>query len=115
MSSPITTHVLDLTTGRPARGIAVTLEFLGNGDYWEPLGGGFTDADGRLRDLLPGVIPLLAGTYRLEFATGAYFEATGVATFYPYVVIHFEVVDPAQHHHVPLLLSPFGYSTYRGS
>jgi len=76
-------------------------------------GHGVTDTDGRIRDLLKG--PLEAGAYRLTFDTGAYFRARATASFYPQVAIEFEVRDEAQHHHVPLLLSPFGYSTYRGS
>ena len=115
MTAAITTHVLDLSTGKPARGVAVTLEFRADEGPWEALGRGVTDADGRLRDLLPAAIPLLAGMYRLEFATGAHFAASGVTCFYPSVAITFQVTDPTAHHHVPLLLSPFGYSTYRGS
>ena len=106
----ITTHVLDTSRGRPAAGVPVRLERGG-----AMLGSGRTDADGRLRDLLPPHIPLHAGVYRLVFETGVYFREAGVEAFYPHVSIDFEVRDPAQHHHVPLLLSPFGYSTYRGS
>jgi len=100
----LSTHILDTARGRPAPGVAVRLE-RADGTC---LGGGATDADGRLAGLpLPA-----AGTYRLVFDTGAYHGADG---FYPEVVVCFRVADPAQHHHVPLLLSPFGYSTYRGS
>ena len=74
-----------------------------------------TDADGRVRDLLPEGTPLAVGTYRLEFETHDYFLARGVRAFHPSVVVHFLVDDPSGHFHVPLLLSPFGYSTYRGS
>jgi len=107
----ITTHVLDLATGAPAAGVAVTLE-REQGATWESHGRAVTDADGRVRDAFGG----LAGTgrFRLTFATGAYFAARGVASFHPEVVVVFEVRE-AKHHHVPLLLSPFGYSTYRGS
>jgi 5-hydroxyisourate hydrolase len=108
--SAITTHVLDTSRGRPAAGVPVRLEHAG-----ATLGAGFTDADGRLRDLLPAGAPLRAGVYRLVFDTGAYFRGQGVEAFYPHVGIDFEVRDGAQHHHVPLLLNPFGYSTYRGS
>ena len=80
---------------------------------WESVGRGTTDADGRVRDLLAS--PPEVGRYRLSFDTGAYFNAVGEAGFYPEVSIVFEVRDTAQHHHVPLLLSPYGYSTYRGS
>jgi 5-hydroxyisourate hydrolase len=108
--SSITTHVLDTSRGRPAAGVPVRLEQAGT-----VLGSGTTDADGRLRDLLPADAPLAAGVYRLVFDTGAYFGAAGTEAFYPQVTIDFQVRDGAQHYHVPLLLSPFGYSTYRGS
>lgn len=112
--SSISTHVLDTSRGRPAENVAITLEFLDGGAFRE-LGRGATDADGRLRALLPAGHPLQAGVYRLTFAVGAYHDALGVAGFYPEVTISFEIRDPAQHHHVPLLLNPYGYSTYRGS
>lgn len=103
----ITTHVLDLAKGRPAAGVRVTLEFLGEG--WERRGEGVTDADGRCRTLLSG--PLAVGTWRLVFDTGAYCPEG----FFPEAALVFAVRDATQHHHVPLLFSPFGYSTYRGS
>ena len=104
--SGITTHVLDTARGRPAAGIAVRLDVRDGGD-WRELARGTTDADGRLRTL-PSID---AGTYRLTFDTGAY-NPDG---FFLEVTIEFVVKDAAQHYHVPLLLSPFGYSTYRGS
>jgi 5-hydroxyisourate hydrolase len=110
----ITTHVLDTARGRPAAGVRVTLERAELG-AWSIVGAGATDADGRLRTLVPDGAPGAAGTYRIRFDTGAYFEATGQSGFYPYVEVIFEVRDAGAHHHVPLLLSPFGYSTYRGS
>lgn len=113
--SAISTHVLDTARGLPAAGIAVTLERAGEAGAWAPLGQGTTDADGRIPNLVPAGGSLAAATYRLSFATGAWFAAQGVAAFYPEVRITFAVADPARHHHVPLLLSPFGYSTYRGS
>ncbi|HET7712980.1 MAG TPA: hydroxyisourate hydrolase [Thermoanaerobaculia bacterium] len=106
--SGITTHVLDVARGRPAAGIAVTLE-IRRDDRWERIGNGETDADGRLRSLTSTDID--AGTYRITFDSGAY----NPEGFFPRVAIEFDVRDPAQHYHVPLLLSPFGYSTYRGS
>ena len=109
----ITTHVLDTAAGRPGRGIAIELERVEHGS-WHLVGGGVTDDDGRLRSLTPAG-PVPAGTYRIRFQTGAYFQAQGQAGFFPVVEIQFTVVDGTQHHHVPLLLSPFGYSTYRGS
>lgn len=109
----ITTHVLDTAIGRPAAGVSVRLEHAGDGA--RIIGEGRTDADGRLRTLVGEGVQLAAGAYRLVFDTGAYFKARGTPGFFPEVVIVFDVRDPAQHHHVPLLLSPFGYSTYRGS
>jgi 5-hydroxyisourate hydrolase len=106
--------VLDTSLGRPAAGVAVTLERR-EADRWLEVGRGRTDADGRCRDLLPQGVALQQSVYRLTFDSGAYFAARGVAAFYPEVGVVFEVREPAQHHHVPLLLSPFGYSTYRGS
>ena len=110
----ITTHVLDTAAGRPGRGIAIDLERADERGAWQRLGAGATDDDGRLRTLTPPG-PTLPGTYRIRFATGAYFAAQGLTGFFPVVEIHFTVVDGAQHYHVPLLLSPFGFSTYRGS
>ena len=107
--SPITTHVLDTAKGKPAHGVPVVLE-LKTGAAWKELGRGTTDADGRLKTLLPDGAALRHGTYRLTFDTAAYLGKA----FYPEVAVCFEVRDDA-HHHVPLLLSPFGYSTYRGS
>jgi 5-hydroxyisourate hydrolase len=112
--SGLTTHVLDLTLGRPARGVRVTLHRRGAAGAWAPLAQRVTDDDGRVRDFLDGA-PLAAGRYQMVFATGDYFEARGQSAFHPEIPVEFEVTDPAQHHHVPLLLSPFGYSTYRGS
>jgi len=114
-TSPITTHVLDTGRGRPASGVAVTLERLSDTGEAMLLARGTTDADGRLRDLLPAEPRPQAGAYRLTFDTGAYYRALGKESFYPSVAITFVVRAPEEHHHVPLLLSPFGYSTYRGS
>jgi 5-hydroxyisourate hydrolase len=105
----LSTHVLDSSNGRPAEGVAVSLH---HGDRL--IGKGVTDHDGRLRDWLPAGEPG-AGVHRLVFETGAYFARSGVTAFYPEVVVTFVVADPAAHYHVPLLLSPFAYSTYRGS
>jgi 5-hydroxyisourate hydrolase len=110
--SPITTHVLDTSRGRPAVGVPVALERAVD-SAWQPVGRGTTDADGRVRDLLAS--PPEAGHYRLVFDTGAYFRAVGEAGFYPEVSVTFVVGHAEEHYHVPLLLSPFGYSTYRGS
>jgi 5-hydroxyisourate hydrolase len=113
MSSPITTHVLDTSLGRPASGVSVTLERLTKAD-WQPLGKGTTDLDGRITDLMQSG-SLTLGRYRLSFAIEKYFKRLRVATFYPTVTIEFTVTNKQDHYHVPLLLSPFGYSTYRGS
>jgi len=111
--SAITTHVLDTSTGRPASGVPVTLERQAGSD-WQIAGRGLTNQDGRLSDLLAGS-SLAAGTFRLTFDTAAYFRARKQPAFYPQVQVIFTVEDAAQHYHVPLLLSPYGYSTYRGS
>lgn len=113
--SAVTTHVLDTSTGKPAQGVAVVLEAWVSGGQWKVLARGATNADGRVADLLPAGQPVPAGVYRLMFDTKAYFDAQGVAGFYPCVPVMFEIRDPMQHYHVPLLLNPFGYSTYRGS
>ena len=112
--SGITTHVLDTSRGQPAAGVPVTLEVKLD-DGWRTLGRGATDADGRLRDLLPKDFQLAEGDYRLTFDAGAYLSASGAEGFYTEVVVSFVVRDAAAHYHVPLLLSPYGYSTYRGS
>jgi 5-hydroxyisourate hydrolase len=103
----VSTHVLDAVEGRPAMGLAVRL-FVGE----ELLAEGVTDDDGRCR-LIGGATAL--GPHRLVFATGPWFAEQGREAFYPEVVLTFSVAEPAEHHHVPLLLSPFAYSTYRGS
>ncbi len=110
--SAVTTHVLDTGLGRPATGVPVRLERLVTGGT-ELLAEARTDADGRVPRLGPDEID--AGTYRLVFDVAAYSTATGQGGFFPEVSIAFRVADPAQHYHVPLLLSPFAYSTYRGS
>ena len=111
--SEITTHVLDTSLGRPAAGVPVTLEAREGATGWKQLARGTTDADGRLRNL--ATQPVSAGTYRLTFDTRAYFESRQTASFYPEVAIVFEVQDATAKYHVPLLISPYGYSTYRGS
>ena len=108
----LSTHVLDATTGRPAAGVLVRLERSADGG-WSPEGEGQTGADGRFR--LPDEAAASPGVYRITFGSGAYFEARGTASFYPEVTVTFEITGPDGHYHVPLLLSPFAYSTYRGS
>jgi|SRR6187455_716201 5-hydroxyisourate hydrolase len=109
----LSTHVLDATTGSPAVGVGVLLETYRDGT-WGEVATGLTDDDGRLRDWLPEHLPGV-GMHRLLFDTGAYFTRSGVAGFYPAVTINFVIDEPGRHYHVPLLLSPFAYSTYRGS
>ncbi|MGO9641100.1 MAG: hydroxyisourate hydrolase [Candidatus Acidiferrales bacterium] len=110
----ITTHVLDTSLGKPAVGIRVLLERR-QGGGWQRVNSAETGADGRTPDLLPATATIAPGTFRLSFDTASYFLSQRVAGFYPEVSIVFEIQNPGEHHHVPLLLSPFGYSTYRGS
>ena len=112
--SPITTHVLDTAIGKPAAGVAVTLSQVHEDGSAVEVGSGVTNADGRIADLLAEGTSV-SGTYRIEFATGEYFSASGQEAFYPRVEVEFHVSANGGHYHVPLLLSPFGYSTYRGS
>lgn len=111
--SAITTHVLDVSRGRPAPGIPVVLERV-KAPQATLLARATTDADGRVTTFTPPP-SLTPGTYRLTFDVSSYFTAAAVEAFYPRVVVEFNVRDASQHYHVPLLLSPFGYSTYRGS
>jgi 5-hydroxyisourate hydrolase len=106
----LSTHVLDSVTGTPAIGVGVLLERR-VGDDWQRVSADATNSDGRVGSLGE----LSAGQHRITFDTGAYFDARGAETFYPQVTVVFDVTDPEQHYHVPLLLSPFAYSTYRGS
>ena len=117
-ASPITTHVLDTARGRPAAGVPITLAVQQRSATevtYRLLGQGQTDGDGRLRTLLPADTALQPGVYRLTFDTAAYFQALGTPGFYPEVAVTFQLTAPGEHYHVPLLLSPFGFSTYRGS
>lgn len=109
MTSAVTTHILDTTAGVPAGDVPVRLEVRAGQD-WTAVASGVTDADGRIRDLGPE--RLAAGTYRLVFDTAGYL---GDAAFFPEVSVCFQLTDDRAHYHVPLLLSPFAYSTYRGS
>jgi 5-hydroxyisourate hydrolase len=111
--SAITTHVLDTSRGRPAVGFQVGLQ-MKSGETWKTLGAALTDANGRCAELL-GDSPLEKGTYRLLFNAGDYYRELHLDTFYSEISIVFEVQHPETHYHVPLLISPFGYSTYRGS
>lgn len=108
----ISTHVLDTALGRPASGIVVRLER--ESSSWTAVAAAVTDSDGRAV-LVPKGVAMEAGVFRLTFEVGAYFQQQVTETFYRHVAVEFVVRDAATHHHVPLLLNPFGYSTYRGS
>jgi 5-hydroxyisourate hydrolase len=110
----VSTHVLDTALGRPAAEIIVVLERK-EGSSWVGAGRGVTDSDGRVRSMLSQGMAAAPGIYRLVFDTGAYFAHRGVPAFYPQVMVIFELNEQTDHYHVPLLLSPYGYSTYRGS
>ncbi|HUG84609.1 MAG TPA: hydroxyisourate hydrolase [Euzebya sp.] len=109
----LSTHVLDTAGGQPAIGVDVVCDRLTD-DRWVEVSRGTTDDDGRIPDLL-GSDRMQPGPHRLTFDTGGWYAARGEPTFWHDIVVAFEVTDPAEHHHVPLLLSPYGYSTYRGT
>lgn len=109
--SAITTHILDTSSGRPAAGVAVTLEIFEK-SKWTELAKGTTNDQGRIGDLLKSNDSVKAGTYRLVFDIDSYFKT---ACFYPQVTVEFKIHNPKEHFHIPLLMSPYGYSTYRGS
>jgi 5-hydroxyisourate hydrolase len=113
--SPITTHVLDIARGGPAAGIVVVVEKHIHEEGWAELARGTTNADGRITDLLSPEPGLESGVYRLRFGTGTYFASHGLRGFYPEVHVLVNLDDSAAHYHIPLLLSPYGYSTYRGT
>lgn len=108
----ISTHVLDLMAGKPASGVVVRLARLE--DDWRVIASARTDRNGRVKSV-SGKARLTRGIYELSFESGAYFKRKKVKCFHPWVTITIEVRDPGEHYHVPLLISPFGYSTYRGS
>lgn len=126
--SPITCHVLDSSIGKPAQGVKVQLlapsvqdavtvapSSSHGGSAWVGIGTSVTNADGRCLDLLSPDLALQPGIYQIVFETKEYFERTGRKSFYPFVQITFSIENPAEHYHVPLLISPFSYTTYRGS
>jgi 5-hydroxyisourate hydrolase len=110
--SGISTHILNTSTGKPAAGVSISLYFLKDSS-WNYIAEGITDKDGRIANLLAEIKVREKGIYKLIFLTGNYFKDAGIRNFYPYVEIIFEI-DSDDHYHIPLLLSPFGYSTYRG-
>lgn len=110
----ITTHVLDTALGLPGQGVAVTLSQRHH-DTWKIMAQGLTNTDGRVPDLLPDAQVLAAGMYCMRFELEAYLQATSQPVFYPFAEVVFNIDGNGDHYHIPLLLSPFGYSTYRGS
>ena len=113
--STISTHILDVSRGAPAGAVAVKLEMQNTNESWTELSHAWTDEDGRVKPFFLVEEPLASGTYRLVFDTEHYFSELNIEYFYPQVTVVFKVADEAQHYHVPLLISPYGYSTYRGS
>jgi len=114
MSSQITTHILDTSLGKPATDVDIQLEFLKE-NSWDIIGEGSTDKDGRVGDLLEASYELVPGYYCIKFFVLDYFEDQKRETFYPIIDVYFEIKNTDEHYHVPLLLNPFGYSTYQGS
>jgi 5-hydroxyisourate hydrolase len=111
----ISTHILDIAQGHPAEGVPVRLERQDATGNWQVLASAHTDQDGRCGQLLHKNEVLSSGFYRLRFDTGTYFASREIDGLYPFVEITFQVRDGEQHFHIPLLLSPHGYTTYRGS
>ena len=111
--SQLTTHILDTTKGKPAKNIKIIL-YRSDKDQWTEVASGITNIDGRVADLLHKDVLLKNGDYKVRFETKEYFDKEGVPTFYPFVEIVFTIATQ-EHYHIPLLLNPFGYSTYRGS
>jgi 5-hydroxyisourate hydrolase len=111
--SQLTTHILDTTRGKPAASVQIAL-YQQQGADWKEIVRGITNHDGRITDWLPKEEVLPAGWYKLKFETGEYYKQLTIASFYPFVEVVFTINDES-HYHVPLLLNPFGYSTYRGS
>ncbi|GEO08985.1 hydroxyisourate hydrolase [Segetibacter aerophilus] len=110
--SQITTHILDTTSGKPATGVTIIL--YAHESDWIEIAKGVTNKDGRITDLLPVGEVLPKGMYKMKFATKGYFDALSIETLYPFVEIIFSIAA-SEHYHIPLLLNPFGYTTYRGS
>ena len=113
--STISTHILDISRGRPAPNVVVKLEILNAGEGWSPLSEAVTDDDGRIKQFILNDPQVDAGTFRLVFFIGSYFDSLKQLSFYPEVTVTFLTDSATEHYHVPLLISPFGYSTYRGS
>ena|SRR5215212_10212305 len=111
--SQITTHILNTTKGKPAAGVTIIL-YRGENDLWSEIARGKTNADGRITDLLSKEVVLQKSIYKMRFETKDYFDTESIPVFYPYVEIVFDI-QSSEHYHIPLLLNPFGYTTYRGS
>ena len=111
--SQITTHILDISRGAPARDVSIVLSLFDN-ENWTEVGRGKTNGDGRIPDLCGNVV-LAAGIYQIRFDTAGYFTAVGDPVFYPWADVIFSIEGDGQHYHIPLLLAPYGHSTYRGS
>ncbi|PWT94591.1 MAG: hydroxyisourate hydrolase [Blastocatellia bacterium] len=111
----ISTHILDTSSGAPASGVAVCLEVQNNDESWQELSHAWTDQDGRVKPFFLVEQPVGEGSYRLVFDTEPYYSSLSLDCFYPQVTVAFKITDSSQHYHVPLLISPYGYSTYRGS
>jgi 5-hydroxyisourate hydrolase len=111
--SQLTTHILDMTKGKPAAGVSIIL-YREQDREWKEMTKGVTNNDGRIPNLLNKEITLEMGIYKMRFETKEYFDKQSIQTFYPFVEISFHI-STSEHYHIPLLLSPFGYSTYRGS
>ncbi|VDM64159.1 unnamed protein product [Angiostrongylus costaricensis] len=112
-TASISTHILDISLGRPAEGVTI-LAYVEEGGQWKLIGNRSTTADGRVPWVSPNVA-LTRANYKLQFMIGNYYQKLGIETFYPYIEVVFTITNAAQHYHVPLTLSPYGYSTYRGS
>jgi 5-hydroxyisourate hydrolase len=113
--STISTHILDIARGAPAGGVAVYLAAQNTDESWTELSHAWTDEDGRVKPFFLVDQPVSSGTYKLVFDTEHYFTGLDIEYFYPQVTVVFRIDDSAQHYHIPLLISPYGYSTYRGS
>lgn len=116
-TNPVSVHILDLQTGQPTPGVQVEIEMHTKNGTWQPVGKGQTDENGRIRSLIAqdAIANWAAGEYRVVFKTGDYYRTKKQATFFPEIPVVFQVEDQKAHYHIPLLLSPFGFSTYRGN
>jgi 5-hydroxyisourate hydrolase len=113
--STVSTHILDTSRGAPGNGVAISLEVQNSDESWTEVSHAWTDEDGRVKPFFLVQQPLQRGIYRLVFDTESYFSSLSIDCFYPQVAVAFKIDDALQHYHVPLLISPYGYSTYRGS